>query len=729
MEKEKRYPGIIPQVAIFFAISLVLTGLIALVSQRTQSNSSIRRETEDFADNVAAEVVLSVNEFPAHEWLLDYWYEHADELDIEYDVGYERGTETEKKAVLLVERNPGLQLRYADEAAVRRLSAEDQKLFAEVQYSWLITRINQIKKTYNVAFLFCVITDETYQDQFFLFSAADEGAVRGTNYEEVYPIGTTVTVAGTQRNAMRNAVNRRSYLAAAGKYMDYYAYMCDVDGKPALIGLTYDLSALTASISHEANRATAFAILYQVILAGLLLGLIYRFVLKPLRKIQHNIRRYKDDKDSAAVAEELASVHPHNEIGQLSRDVTDLAVEMDEHVKNIAAITADRERLGTELSLANRIQEAMLPHTYPAFPDRKEFDIFASMDPAKEVGGDFYDYYMVDPDHLCLVIADVSGKGVPAALFMMASKIILSNNAMMGKSPAQILTDTNNMICSNNPEEMFVTVWLGMLEISTGKLTAVNAGHEYPVLRHPDGRFELVQDKHGLVVGAMEGIKYKEYELQLEPGSKIFLYTDGVPEATDADNNMLGTDKMLEALNLNGHADPIEVLKNVRDAVDGFVNGAEQFDDLTMMCLEFNGSSQTTHHELEVDALPENLPRVMEFVETKLEVAGCPMKTITVIDLAVEEIFVNIAKYAYAPETGKARIALDINMSTGEAVITFADRGTPYNPLEKEDPNVHLSADERPIGGLGIYLVKETMDSVTYVREDDCNILTIKKSF
>ncbi|MBP5662370.1 MAG: PP2C family protein-serine/threonine phosphatase [Clostridia bacterium] len=244
-------------------------------------------------------------------------------------------------------------------------------------------------------------------------------------------------------------------------------------------------------------------------------------------------------------------------------------------------------RIESELDLATRIQADMLPNIYPAFPDRPEFDIYATMDPAKEVGGDFYDFFLVDDDHLCMVIADVSGKGVPAALFMMASKIILANNAMMGKSPAQILTDTNAAICSNNREEMFVTVWLGILEISTGRLTAANAGHEYPVLKNPDGAFELIKDKHGFVIGGMDGARYKEYELMLKPGSKLFFYTDGVPEATDAQGQMFGTDSMIAALNLDNTAEPEQILKHVRAAVDDFVKDAEQFDDLTMLCMEY----------------------------------------------------------------------------------------------------------------------------------------------
>ena len=246
----------------------------------------------------------------------------------------------------------------------------------------------------------------------------------------------------------------------------------------------------------------------------------------------------------------------------------------------------------TELRTATQIQEAMLPNVFPPYPERSEFDLYASMDPAREVGGDFYDFFLVDDDHLCMVMADVSGKGVPAALFMMASKIILANNAKMGKSPAQILTDTNASICANNREEMFVTVWLGILEISTGRLTAANAGHEYPALRRADGAFELFKDKHGLVIGAMDFAKYREYEIQLCPGDKLFVYTDGVPEATDAQTELFGTERMLAALNEAPDGTPEEILKTVRRAVDGFVQGAVQFDDLTMLCLEYKGSKQ-----------------------------------------------------------------------------------------------------------------------------------------
>ena len=278
-----------------------------------------------------------------------------------------------------------------------------------------------------------------------------------------------------------------------------------------------------------------------------------------------------------------------DEIEALAESFATLSARTLQYVDQVRKVTAEKERIGAELSLATEIQASMLPHIFPAFPMRSEFDIYASMNPAKEGGGDFYDYFLIDDDHLCLVIADVSGKGVPAALFRMASKIILQSVAMLGYSPAEILRRTNEAICSNNEAEMFVTVWLGILELSTGKLTAANAGHEFPALKRPGEPFALFKDRHGFVIGGMEGVRYKEYELRLEPGSKLFVYTDGVAEATNAEKELFGTERMIDALNTDPDAAPQDILKHVRAGVDGFVKDAEQFDDLTMLCVEYKG--------------------------------------------------------------------------------------------------------------------------------------------
>ena len=254
------------------------------------------------------------------------------------------------------------------------------------------------------------------------------------------------------------------------------------------------------------------------------------------------------------------------------------------------ALALENERIGAELSVATRIQTDSLPREFPPFPERTEFDIYASMDPAKEVGGDLYDFFLIDEDHLGLVIGDVSGKGVPAALLMMVAAALIRNALMTGDGPAKALQSVNAQICARNPDNMFVTVWLGVLEISTGKVTAANAGHEFPALKKASEHFELFKDKHGFVVGGMDGVRYREYQLALEPGDKLFVYTDGVAEATDSKEELFGTDRMIEALRSGEDGTPQAVLEAVNRAVAAFVGEAPQFDDLTMLCLQYNGA-------------------------------------------------------------------------------------------------------------------------------------------
>ncbi|MCR5121640.1 MAG: SpoIIE family protein phosphatase [Ruminococcus sp.] len=307
-------------------------------------------------------------------------------------------------------------------------------------------------------------------------------------------------------------------------------------------------------------------------------------IVKPVERMTARIGEISDN-DLAFEMED--TYRTKDEIEVLAEAFAMLSKRTRDYIAQITRITAEKERIGAELELATRIQADMLPNLFPAFPERPEFDIYASMTPAKEVGGDFYDFFLIDDDHLGLVMADVSGKGVPAALFMMMSKILVNNFAMMGGSPAQVLQQVNSQICKNNDEEMFVTVWFGVLEISTGKVTAANAGHEYPMVKKADGSFEIFKDKHGFVVGGMDGVRYKEYEFTLEKGGALFLYTDGVAEATNAKNELFGTERMIAALNIAPEAEPKTLLENMKQAVDEFVGEAPQFDDLTMLCVKY----------------------------------------------------------------------------------------------------------------------------------------------
>lgn len=593
MLDKTKFRSILRQLAMLFLIGLIVIGWITYSSQLFRTETSIKNQQETIASDIAEEVKIAVNEYTASNWLFNFWYEHSDEMLIEYDSANNSGKVTPAKAETFSSRHPGLHIEYATEEELNELNYTDQKVCAEVAYSWILDRLDQIKMAHHVDYLFIVMTEPPYDTQFFAMSAADPGAVRGTNYEEVYPLGVTVEVNESQQRAMANAVKELNHLADAGNYVDYYSYLDNVNGKDIIIGMTYDLSNIENEIRNVTVNNTLASVTGQLILSLICLFMVYRLIISPLKSVQENIRDYRETKDSETVIANLKEINSKNEIGDLKNDVIELAEEIDDYVDKIESISAEKHRIESELDMAKRIQLSMMPSVFPPYPDRNEFEIYASVEPAREVGGDFYDFFLIDKDHLCMVMADVSGKGVPAALFMMGSKIVIKNSAMLVNSPAKILTRANESICENNDQDMFLTVWLGILELSTGKLVAANAGHEYPALMRAGEKFEIIKSKHGFVIGGFEDAIYMDYELQLEPGDKLFLYTDGLPEATNGDNEMLGIDGMLDALNENCESHPEVILNGVKNAVDGFVKEAEQFDDLTMMCIEYKGGCES----------------------------------------------------------------------------------------------------------------------------------------
>ncbi len=329
----------------------------------------------------------------------------------------------------------------------------------------------------------------------------------------------------------------------------------------------------------------------------LVFGIAYWFFMRrnfisPLMKIRGNVTEFA--RNNTATTTSLADIRTNDEIQELAESVHLMENDIVKYIDNIQAITTEKERIGAELNIATQIQADMLPRIFPPFPDRREFDLYAVMDPAKEVGGDFYDFFLVDDDHIALVMADVSGKGVPAALFMVIAKTLIKNRAQMGDSPAEILNSVNKQLCEGNEAEMFVTVWLAVIEISTGRGLAANAGHEHPVLRRKDGSYELVQYRHSPAVATFESLRFREHPFELHPGDSLFVYTDGVPEATNEGNELFGTERMLSALNRYPGASPEELLKTVRQDIDAFVGDAPQFDDITMLNFQYNSGVNKT---------------------------------------------------------------------------------------------------------------------------------------
>ena len=505
---------------------------------------------------------------------------------------------------------------YADTVLGYACSAAEEHDFGDMiaardmpeDYEIFRQDLNRIKDSSNIEYLYAIYFEDVEDVSSLCYainakSQAELAAGASLTYmgkpceEGAFPEDTLLTLQQAIQSGKRDSGTMQAYSEGYGYMLNGYRVVFDSEGNAVgLICVEIDINRINVGLRRYVWTVVLIAIVFTALVVLAYLLNTKHYLIGPIERIARSSDAFVKKMQQGAPPEELVfedvQVKTGGELALMAKDVKSLADGVAGYMVNLQAVTAEKERIGAELTLATRIQAAMLPHIFPPYPDRTDFDIYASMDPAKEVGGDFYDFFLVDGDHLCMVMADVSGKGIPAALFMMASKIILQSCAMLGQSPGEILTKTNEAICSNNPESMFVTVWVGMLELSTGKLTAANAGHEYPIIRQPGGSFGLYKDRHGFVLGGMPGSKYREYELQLEPGAKIFVYTDGVPEAKKADNEMFGTERTVAALNEQPDAAPEKLLKNVRTAVDAFVLDAEQFDDLTMLCLEYKGKGE-----------------------------------------------------------------------------------------------------------------------------------------
>lgn len=359
---------------------------------------------------------------------------------------------------------------------------------------------------------------------------------------------------------------------------------------PAVVGVDLDMNEVI-----DRRYRFAFMMIIESAIILLIMAFAGSFYIRkvisdPLCDLARDASAFGAEEDEALESRVVeVPVRRKDEINDLYQDIRKMQLGIIRYMKNLTTVTEEKERLGTELNIANRIQASMLPNTFPAFPDRDEFDVYALMKPAKSVAGDFYDFFLIDDDHLGIVMADVSGKGIPASLFMMMAKIIISNIAQMGIPPHQVLEMANDRICVNNDEDMFVTVWFGIITISTGHIIAANAGHEYPVVQNEHGVFELFHDRHGFVIGGMPGVHYKDYEFDLKKGQTLFLYTDGVPEATTATNEQFGPVRMIEALNRKQDANPQELVHYMLRTVDDFDGDVPQFDDITMLAIRYRG--------------------------------------------------------------------------------------------------------------------------------------------
>lgn len=496
---------------------------------------------------------------------------------------------------------------------------------------------------------------------------------------------------------------------ASEKYMYVFKFVegyCIVAAMPETEAtFMRDASVYTAVFMQIIVFATLFVFIYV---------LIKRVIINNLKKVNNSLGRITGGDLNVTV-----DVRANQEFASLSDDINSTVATLKRYIAEAAA------RIDKELEYAKQIQLSALPTNFPMGEDYK---IFAQMIAAKEVGGDFYDFYKLNDTTVAFLVADVSGKGIPAAMFMMTAKTIIKDLAESGMPVNEIFTKANQKLCENNESGMFVTAWMGILDIPSGSLKFANAGHNPPLLRRANGTFEYLKTRAGFVLAGMEGVRYRVGELTLGEGDRLFLYTDGVPEATNADNQLYGENRLLEFMNNNLDLEATKLLPNLKTNIDEFVGDAPQFDDITMLVFDYQAKKGDEKVERKVfPAKTETLTDVLAFTEQMLEKYECPMKIQTAICVAIEEVFVNVAHYAYGEGEGDVTLEIGFEEKTRNITFRMIDKGVAFDPLKKPDPDITLSAEEREIGGLGIFITKKTMDLVTYAYENGENILTMVK--
>ncbi|MBR5794247.1 MAG: SpoIIE family protein phosphatase [Anaerotignum sp.] len=493
------------------------------------------------------------------------------------------------------------------------------------------------------------------------------------------------------------------------KYMYVFKFVegyCIITAMPEAEAMFMrDASIYTSIFMQVLIFATLFVFIYI---------LIKRVIINNLKKINDTLGQITNGNLNVTV-----DVRSNEEFSSLSDDINTTVSTLKRYIAEAAA------RIDKELEYAKQIQLSALPTNFPIGDD---YSIYAQMIAAKEVGGDFYDFYKLNDTTVAFLAADVSGKGIPAAMFMMTAKTIIKDLAERGMAVNEIFSKANEKLCENNESSMFVTAWMGIIDITTGEMQFANAGHNPPLLKRADGSFEYLKSRAGFVLAGMEGIRYRANELTLCPGDRIFLYTDGVTEATNTENKLYGEPRLEDFMNKNAAVEATELLPALKADIDEFVGEAPQFDDITMLIFDYKpqkrGELMTNKtFPAKVDALPD----VLGFVEEMLENYECPMKIQMAVCVAIEEVFVNVAHYAYGDSDGDVNFGICFDEESREITFRMADKGVPFDPLEKPDPDITLSAEEREIGGLGIFITKKTMDLVTYAYENSENVLTMIK--
>ena len=573
---------------VFGIVFLVANSIHTYLNQRNAYLNECENNLHDITDYLSNLIAEDGEDFKA---VKEYFNDNREKLRIPYDLAGDYHAEYENFSALFKETYPDKV--YGTDIKFDELSDEIKKAYVEYRINYWLSVFWQATASFDIDYTYFVYPVDEPNVIYMLDAVPEEAQIDGGSYLAFSePIEEDTNLYPMMWEAWHTGNAPTGYDIFNNEYGHTYAYYTPVIVNGEKVGLVcadMAVGTVTTQITKAVISQTAGSIVVFLIGIMIMVYLIRKVFLSRILLLEKNVAEYSDKKDVSIADVIRTAEQGDDEIRSLSDRFAEMITELEDYMVNLQHVTAEKERIGAELNVATQIQADMLPRIFPAFPEHKEFNLYATMDPAKEVGGDFYDFFMVDDDHIALVMADVSGKGVPAALFMVIAKTLIKTRTLQGGLPGEILADVNDQLCEGNEAELFVTVWLAVIKISTGQGWAANAGHEHPVLKRRDGSFELVEYRHSPAVATMEGLPFKQHEFELYPGDSLYVYTDGVPEATNAEDELYGTDRLLDVLN---HSDPNKLedtLKAVRADIDEFVGDAPQFDDITMLLFNYFG--------------------------------------------------------------------------------------------------------------------------------------------
>ncbi|WP_197029543.1 PP2C family protein-serine/threonine phosphatase [Butyrivibrio sp. AE3004] len=573
-----------------FLVNETMTYLAQTQSYHEECVADLRRLTTHLSKLIQNEGDEFIN--------LKAWYkEHPDMVQVPVDFRSDLPVAQMAFYDYIAEKYPGKN--YGTNLSFDELDLEGQRLYVNYSFDYWFTIFFDAVDDFELSYVYFIYPENEQELKMnYMFDPTMETTTTADG-REILKLGDVVyedpAIHKYMWEAWNTGVTQDGFDSLDNNFGHVYTYCVPLVINGEKVGLIcseisveYVNSEIWSNVVKQGIVTAVVLILFTVVLYMLL----SKEILERIIRVEQGINEYSEKKDPALSESIIKHAGRMDEIGVLATSFGSMITELEEHMINLQKVTAEKERIDADLSIANKIQADMLPKIFPAFPDRTDIDIYATMDPAKEVGGDFYDFFLIDDTHLALVIADVSGKGVPAALFMVIAKTLIKNRLQTGEAPAEALAHVNNQLCEGNDAELFVTVWAAVIDLKTGDALEVNAGHEYPAIRRRGGSYELVKTKHSPAVATIEGLKFRQTEFHMNPGDSLYVYTDGVTEATDTQNELFGEQRVLDALNRNPDAAPRDLLPAMKKEIDDFVGEAPQFDDITMLGFVYFGEGK-----------------------------------------------------------------------------------------------------------------------------------------